>query len=216
MKEGIHPWERAWRTGSWKEVSPPLPAVEEFCGYLAENGLRRVLDLGAGGGRHTMFMARKGFSVVALDISETALKTIDRRVRDAGFQNVTLVKNEMNRLPFLDGYFDGAISTNVIHHGLVRDVRATLHEVRRVMKTGGLGLFVVLSDKDFRYREGRKLESKTYLFTRGEERGIVHHFFNLKELKKLLKGFRIVKMWEELLPEAKGKRAHIFAVVRNP
>ena len=214
-KQGVHPWERAWRTGSWKEVSPPLPGVEEFCGYLAKDRLRRVLDLGAGGGRHTLLMAGKGLQVVALDVSETALKVVDRRVREAGFRNVTLVKHEMSSLPFADGYFDGVVSTNVIHHGLARDVNVVLEEVRRVMKNGGAGLFVVVSDKDFRFGDGRKLESKTYVFSQGEEKGIVHHFFSPEEFRASLSGFRVVELWEEILPEKKGKRAHIYTVVRK-
>jgi tellurite methyltransferase len=212
----VHPWEHAWRTGNWKEVSPPLPAVEEFCDYLAENRLNRVLDLGAGGGRHTLLMARKGFRVVALDVSETALSILDRRLGEAGLRNVSLVKHDMSRLPFIDGYFDGVVSTNVMHHGLTREVNASFGEAFRVMRSGGAGMFVVVSDKDFRFGSGKRLEAKTYAFTRGEEKGIVHHFFGLDEFKAVLKGFRVIELREELLPEKAGKRAHIYATVRKP
>ena len=216
MKQEVHPWEQAWRSGRWKEVSPPLPAVGEFCEYLTKNGLRRVLDLGAGGGRHTLLMAGKGFHVVALDVSETALEGVDKRVQETGLQNVILVKHEMSSLPFVDGYFDGVVSTNVMHHGMARDVDAALGEARRVMKKGGAGLFVVVSDKDFRFGNGKKLEPKTFMFIRGEETGIVHHFFNQKEFEAALRSFKLVRIWEELLPEGRGKRAHIYAVVRKP
>lgn len=211
-----HPWERTWRLGLWKEASPPLPAVEEFCGYLSRSGLRRILDLGAGGGRHTLLMAKKGFQVVALDVSETALTALDRRMKEAMLQNVTLVNHDMSHLPFTDGYFDGVVATNVMHHGLERDVKGVVREVRRVMRSGGAGLFVVISDKDHRFRSGRKLEAKTYVFTSGEEKGIVHHFFGLSDFRTALKGFEIVKLWEELQTVREEKRAHIFATVRKP
>lgn len=196
-------------------MSPPLPAVEKFCKYLAENGLSRVLDLGAGGGRHTLLMAGKGFQVVALDVSETALRILDSRVREAGLRNVALVRHEMGQLPFVDGYFDGVVSTNVLHHGRAADVKAAFEEVRRVVRKGGAGLFVVISDRDFRFGDGRKLERNTYVFTQGEEKGIIHHFFSVQEFRALLKGFKVVQLWEERLPEKKGNRAHIYAVVRK-
>jgi tellurite methyltransferase len=216
MKQGIHPWERAWRSGRWMEKRPPLQAVVDFCQYLNENGLTRVLDLGAGGGKHTVLLAEKGFQVVALDVSETALKVIDQRVRTAGIRNVTLVWHGMHHIPFPDGYFDAVVSTNVMHHGLTKEVKAVVEEVRRVVRSGGAGLFVVVSDKDFRFGTGRKLEPKTYVFTRGDEKGIVHHFFGLAEFRSFLKGFRVVNMWEELVEEVRGTRAHIYVVVRKP
>jgi cyclopropane fatty-acyl-phospholipid synthase-like methyltransferase len=215
MTEGAHPWEVAWRTGIWKEVSPPLPAVTEFCGYLIENGLKRVLDLGAGGGRHTLLLAGEGLQVVALDVSETAQESLDGRIRDARLRNVTLVKHDMSSLPFVDGYFDAVVSTNVLHHGREREVRTAFGEAKRVLRRGGAALYVVVSDKDFRFGTGRKLEPKTFVFTSGEEKGIVHHFFSVRELRNLLKGFRVVKLWEELTPESAGMRAHIYAIVRK-
>ena len=187
----------------------------EFCGYLAKNGLWRVLDLGAGGGRHTLLMAERGLQVVALDVSETALGTLDERVRGAGFRNVALVRHEMSSLPFVDSYFDGVVSTNVLHHGREAEVMGALGEVRRVMRKGGAGLFVVVSDKDFRFGDGKRLEPKTYVFTRGEEEGIVHHFFSPDDFRAGLKGFRVVKLWEEFQPEGQENRAHVYAIVRK-
>ena len=214
MKQPIHPWESARRSGRWKDESPPLPAVEEFCRYLRDNGLRRILDLGAGGGRHTLLMAEKGFQVVALDVSDSALSALDRNVRRSGL-GVTLVRHEMGSLPFVDGYFDGIVCTNVLHHGRRAEVKVAFAEAMRVLRKGGAALFVVVSDKDFRFGTGRRLERGTYVFTSGEEKGIVHHFFGLEELRTLLKDLETVRLWEEFLPEGEGNWAHIYAVVRK-
>jgi SAM-dependent methyltransferase len=214
--EEAHPWEVAWRRGAWKEASGPLPEVVEFSGQLKRAGARRVLDLGAGAGRHTLLLAKAGFEVVSLDVSETALGVLRRRVDEEGLRNVVAVRHEMGRLPFLDGYFDAVVSTNVIHHGLATEVGQVADEALRVTRAGGDGLFVVLSDRDFRYGSGKRLEARTYLFTEGEEKGIVHHFFSKRELRSLLGAFRIVSLDEELLPEGKGVRAHFFVRVKKP
>ena len=167
--KALHPWEEAWKTGRWKEVSPPMPAAVEFCDYLVEHGLKRVLDIGAGGGRHTLLMAGRGLQVVALDVSDTAQGLLDRRVREAGLHNVTLVRHEMGDLPFVDGYFDAVVSTNVMQHGREKDVRRAFEEAGRVLRKGGAALFVVVSDKDFRFGMGRRLEPHTFVFTWGVE-----------------------------------------------
>ena len=214
-KVTIHPWESARRSGRWKDPSSPLPAVEEFCGYLRDGGLKRILDLGAGGGRHALLLAEKGFQVVALDVSDSAQRALDQRVRSNGVGNVTLVRHGMNTLPFIDGYFDGIVCTNVLHHGRIAEVRAAFNEVMRVLRRGGAAIFVVVSDKDFRFGTGRRLERGTYVFTSGDEKGIVHHFFGMGEFRALLGDLEVVKFWEELLPEGSTERAHIYAVVKK-
>jgi ubiquinone/menaquinone biosynthesis C-methylase UbiE len=180
-----------------------------------KSGMRRVLDLGAGSGRHTLYLAAMGFQVVALDVSDTALRLLKAEADKRGIGNVTLVWHEMQHLPFPDGYFDGCVCTNVMHHGSSREVGRSFKEALRVIRDEGAALFVVVSDKDFRFGSGRKLEPKTFVFTGGEEKGIVHHFFDEKELRTALAGFRVVKLWEEFLPERKGNRAHLYAVVRK-
>ena len=215
MERPPHPWESARRSGRWKDPSSPLAAVEEFCGYLGESGLKRVLDLGAGGGRHTLLMAEKGLQVVALDVSDSAQKALDRKARKGGHDNVTLVRHEMSSLPFVDGYFDAIVCTNVLHHGRASEVKTAFDEAMRVLRSGGAALFVVVSDRDFRFGTGRRLERGTYVFTSGEEKGIVHHFFGAEEFRALLKGLEVVRFWEELLPSGRGSWAHIYAVVRK-
>ena len=214
MKRTAHPWESARRSGRWKEPSSPLESVEEFCGYLEDNGLKRVLDLGAGGGRLALLMARKGFQVVALDVSDAAQTALERKARRSGL-DLTLVRHEMSSLPFIDGYFDGLVCTNVLHHGRMVEVRGAFAEAMRVLRRGGAALLVVVSDRDSRFGSGRRVERGTYVFTSGEEKGIVHHFFGAREFRALLKDLEILGFREELVPEGGGIRAHIYAVVRK-
>jgi ubiquinone/menaquinone biosynthesis C-methylase UbiE len=210
-----HPWEAAWRSGRWREVRPPMLAVEEFAKTMKKAGARRVLDLGSGGGRHTLMLAREGFQVVGLDVSDTALSLLDRKVREAGLSNVALVRHEMSRLPFVDGYFDAVVSANVVHHGLAREARRAMAEARRVLRKGGLGYFVVVSDKDYRVGSGRKLEARTFVFTEGDEKGIVHHFFSVPEFRRCLEGFKVLSLMEQFDPEEGGNMSHIYAAVRK-
>src|SRR5712691_9265507 len=93
------PWELAWREGRWEEASPQLAEVVEFAKDLKRKGARTILDLGCGAGRHSILLGKQGFHVVALDISETALKTLDGRLKTASIDNITLVKHEMWELP---------------------------------------------------------------------------------------------------------------------
>ncbi len=170
--------------------------------------------MGCGAGRHTVFLAKTGFQVIGLDVSETALGELQNRLDKANL-SVTLVKHEMLELPFINNYFDAVVSTNVLHHGTVAEIKRTLGEVYRIMKKGGLGLVVTLSKKDFRYGNGRNLEPDTYLFTEGDEKGIVHHFFAETDLRSFFSQFEILTLQEELIPVEKGNRAHFHLKLRK-
>jgi len=211
-----HPWELAWRQERWAEASPPLPAVADFAEDLKREGAKRVLDLGCGAGRHSILLGKIGFQVVALDVSETALKILEDRLRTASMDNVTLVKHEMWELPFVGNYFDGMVCTNVLHHGKLVEIRQAIREVHRVMRKGSSAFIVALSTADFRKGNGKILERNTYVFTRGEERGIIHHFFTNQELRSCFRGFKILSFEERLIPvEEGGNRAHFLVKLRK-
>ncbi len=212
-----HPWELAWREERWAETSPPLPVVVDFANDLKREGAKRVLDLGCGAGRHSILLGKAGFQVVALDISETALKILGGRLKTVSINNVTLVKHEMWELPFIDDYFDGVICTNVLHHGRLVEIKRAVRDVHRVMRRGSTAFVVALSMADFRKGNGRRLERNTYVFTTGEERGIIHHFFTRKELKSCFRRFKILSFEERLiLIQAGGNRAHFLVKLRKP
>jgi ubiquinone/menaquinone biosynthesis C-methylase UbiE len=211
-----HPWELAWREERWAETSPPLPGVVDFADNLKGEGAKRILDLGCGAGRHSILLGKTGFQVVALDISETALKTLEARLKTASIDNVTLVNHEMSDLPFIDDYFDAVICTNVLHHGKLADIKRTTREMHRVMRRKASAFVVALSTSDFRKGNGQRLEPNTYVFTEGEERGIIHHFFPRKELQSCFRIFEIESFEERLIPvEEGGNRAHFLVRLRK-
>ena len=212
----VHPWELAWREGRWEETSPPLAEVVEFASELKREKARTILDLGCGAGRHAILLAKEGFQVVALDVSETALRTLDSRLTNSSVGKVALVEHEMNELPFIENYFDGVVSTNVLHHGKLVEIKKTVDELYRVMKPEASGFIIALSASDFRKGTGAKLEHNTYVFTRGEEKGIVHHFFTRQELQSCLRKFDVTSFKERLIPiEQGGNRAHFLVKIRK-
>jgi len=211
-----HPWELAWREERWAEASPPLPVVVDFAEDLKRESAKRVLDLGCGAGRHSILFGKAGFQVVALDISETALRILEGRLKTASIDNVTLVRHDMLELPFVDDYFDGVICTNVLHHGKLVQIKQATREVHRVMKGGASAFVVALSTADFRRGNGRKLEPNTFVFTEGDERGIIHHFFPRKELQSCFRKFEIISFEERMIPvEEGGNRAHFLVRLRK-
>src|SRR6059036_1969579 len=203
-----HPWELAWREGRWYEASPAFPAVVEFAKYLEETGAKTILEFGSGAGRHTIYLAKEGFRVIAFDISLSALKQLSERAKTERLDNVFLSQNHMSKLPFADGAFHAIVGNNVLHHSTTQGISASLGEVFRVMRMGGVGYFSVLSRNDYKYGAGRPVEPATYVSTEPDEMGIVHHFFSEDELRLGFSKFDIISLDEVLIPIEKGYRGH--------
>lgn len=90
----------------------------------------RLLDVGAGAGRHAFEGARRGASVVAVDIDGASLKDMAAAGVDGCVQGSAL------DLPFEDASFDRVIAAEVMEH--IGDDRAALRELARVVRPGGV------------------------------------------------------------------------------
>ena len=113
----------------------PLTALEEPVVRAALGAVRgsRVLDLGCGTGRHTLWLAAEGATVTAVDFSAGML---DVACRKPGAEGVRFVVHDLHEpLPFGDGAFDVVVSGLVLEH--LRDPGAFFREVRRVLRAGG-------------------------------------------------------------------------------
>lgn len=102
----------------------------------------RLLDLGAGGGRHAFEAFRRGAHVVAFDYHGVELPEVRGlfgAMLEAGEcppgTTATCLRGDACRLPFPTGSFDRVIASEVFEH--VADDVAAYRELARVLRPGG-------------------------------------------------------------------------------
>ena len=86
--------------------------------------------------------------------------------------------------------FDGLLSTQVIHHALLSEVRITIAEIWRVLANGGIA-FVTVAGKKQAGEIYEEIESNTYIPLHGTEKGLPHHIFTEEELRSEFRMFEI-------------------------
>lgn len=74
-----------------------------------------ILDVACGGGRHSRFFARQGYTVTAVDIDADTLRS--RESREPSPTPITIVEADLERdaWPFAPLAFDGIVVVNYLH-----------------------------------------------------------------------------------------------------
>ena len=105
--------------------------------YLTQPG--KVLDLGCGGGREAIVLARQGHQVVGLDLSATMVKLARQNALRQNIKNIYFQQGNACALPFNEQEFDYVIALEkLINHIPSRHLRLkALKEIRRVLKPRG-------------------------------------------------------------------------------
>ena len=106
------------------------PLVQQACGNV--QGLR-VLDMGCGTGRHTLWLAQAGAEVTGIDFSEAMLAKAHEKAK--GYSIDLIVHDLHQRLPFETGQFDMVVSGLVLEH--IADLAHYFSEIARVLGNPG-------------------------------------------------------------------------------
>jgi len=98
----------------------------------------RILELGPGIGVHALPVAASlapSGTLDVLDIQQPMLDHLARRAATAGVVNIVPKTGDGQTLPYPSASFDGAYLIDVL--GEMRDPRAVLQELRRILRPGG-------------------------------------------------------------------------------
>jgi len=105
----------------------------------------KVLDLGCGNGRNSLYLANKGFDVTAWDKNPNSLSNL-QRIRDAeGLNNLHIDSVDLNNLTF-DGEYDFILSTVVMMFLEAKTIPELIANMQRCTKPGGHNLIVAAMD----------------------------------------------------------------------
>ena len=149
-----------------------LPVFEYVLPQMGTLEGKKVLELGTGTGGTATLLAKRGASVVGIDLlpfrlAEAQMRAVEHNVAEA----VNFALMDATHLAFPDNTFDFIISKSVL---VFTDHRQTSKECYRVLKPGGTAVFM----ENMRYHPMVWLYRKMFLKYSGKLR-----YFSVKDIE---------------------------------
>ena len=139
-------WEDAYKTRPPWDIGRPQPAFVELV-QAEELNKGRVLDVGCGTGENALYLAERGFSVAAVDLSIRAIDAAKTKGSERKLKVDFRLANALS-LDFENAYFDNAIDSGLFHTFNDNDRVVFAREIARVIKTSGRYFMLCFSDKE--------------------------------------------------------------------
>ena len=172
-------------------LDPSIPAKKSLKLFQNQN-ISKIIELGAGLGRDTIYFAKNSIHVVALDYSQSGIEAINQKAKKNSLSNfiTTNFFDVRKKLPFEDNSVEACYSHMLYCMALTTSELENLNnEIYRVLKPNGINIYTVRHTKDGDYKNGIHRGEDLY-----EKDGFIVHFFSEKKVKSLLKGFKNISI----------------------
>lgn len=183
-------WDRFYNIGGYVYGKEPAPFLMKYLHFIPSVQGARVLDLAMGEGRNAVFLAKKGFVVDGVDISEVALRKAKRLARENHVSFNTVLADLTNYTIKPESYHV------ILNFDYMQ--KSLISEIKRGLKKKGVIVYENHTVDQLQNRAGQNVR-RDYLLNRGE-------------LKELFKDFDIL-VYEETND---GKNAKASLIARKP
>lgn len=195
----------------------PAPVVYPLFIRWKKENKNKILDLGCGLGRNSLYFYEQGFNVTAVDGSTSAIEKFEAICKQKDYK-IDVKLCDMHSLLFENSIFDAVFSFHVIYHTDSKSIKKVISEIDRVLKPGG-ELFVTLNSKNntsYLKNLNYKIDENTIIKQDGIEKGLPHYFVNEQEAKSLLSNFEIQKLlYVEDIKNDGSKSCHYYILARK-
>ncbi|MDD3306867.1 MAG: class I SAM-dependent methyltransferase [Acetobacterium sp.] len=188
-KQNCH-WEDTFARKPQMFGTDPSIAAIKAVEIFKNNGVRRILELGGGQGRDTLYFAQQGFAVTVIEYTVAGIQAIRERAKELEVDYlVTTLQHDVRQVfPFATGSFDACYSHMLYCMALTTsELTAISAETNRVLKPGGIAIYTARNTDDADCGTGTHHGEDIY-----ECGKFIIHFFSKEKVETLAEGFEII------------------------
>ena len=167
-------------------LNPSIPAKKALK-LFQEKKIKKIVEIGAGLGRDTIFFAKNSIHTTALDYSSSGIEIINQKIKKNNLKDYISTKlfDVRQKLPFKDNSIEACYSHMLYCMALTnKDLEKLNNEIRRILKPDGINIYTVRHENDGDFKKGIHRGESLY-----ENDGFIVHFFSEKKVNSLLDGF---------------------------
>jgi len=176
---------------------------------LARKSLRhmesvgRLLDVGCGEGADSVFFAKKGFRVTAIDNNESYLGRLRRFVADNGYGGISVIYGDVISYPYRKNYFD-VINCLLVGCCMKRsEFEKLVVTLKQTIKRSGIIIMSLRNYLDEEFSEyvasEKMLEPNT--FRKKEDCCKIRYFIEKNRLRESFSDFEVMYYYEGYAPD---------------
>jgi len=172
-------------------LEPSIPAKKSLELFKKQN-VTKIIELGSGLGRDTIFFAKNLIHVDALDYSPSAIKIINKKAEKQNLSSFisTKIFDVRKKLPFENNSIEACFSHMLYCMALTNiELENLNNEICRVLKPNGINVYTVRHTSDGDYKKGIHRGEELY-----ENDGFIVHYFSKDKINSLLKGFQNIEI----------------------
>ena len=137
-------WEKAYQeTDKTFDGGKPSEDIIDLVKYLPQNS--SVLDIGCGDGRNSIFLAKMGHKVTAINISQSGVNKLKQKANDLNFKINTKVM-DANSFEFKIEY-ELVIAYGVLHLIQHEKRKELLTKIKKYTKLNGYNIILVFTNE---------------------------------------------------------------------
>ena len=186
----------------------PSLSAKKALEFFKEKNIHKIVEIGAGLGRDTLFFAKNLIHTTALDYSPSGIDIINQKTKKNNLSNYISSKlfDIRQRLPFEDNSIEACYSHMLYCMALTTsDLKKLNNEILRILKPGGINIYTVRHTNDGDFQNGIHIGEDLY-----ENDGFIVHYFSEDKVNSLLNGFKNTSL--EKFEEGNFPRRLFFVV----
>jgi len=172
-------------------LNPSLSAKKALK-LFQEKKIGKIVEIGAGLGRDTIFFAKNSIHTIALDYSPSGIKVINQKAKKDNLSNYISTKlfDVREKLPFENNSIEACYSHMLYCMALkTSDLKKLNNEILRILKPGGINIYTVRHINDGDFQNGIHRGEDLY-----ENDGFIVHYFSEEKVNSLLNGFKNISL----------------------